>query len=162
MADLRVAVEPSQRGRPTQRIYLDGHEMSGVRRVRVRSAWGSRIASIDLDLDVVSIDPRAVSQFWGVCGDDKVDLTIDADNVDGPVTAGMMPSWTRGPARAYRRPDVFDGARECYSRLRHGDWLVVVGVIYLVIAALGVFMEQALLEYANGLRQGPLGSLDDE
>ena len=91
MADLRVAVEPSQSGRPAQRIYLDGHEMSGVRRVRV---------------------------------------------------------WTRGPARAYPRPDVFDGARACYTRLLH------------VITVLGVFIEQALLEYANGLRKGLFGSPD--
>jgi hypothetical protein len=162
MADLRVAVEPSQSGRPSQRIYLDGHEMSGVRRVRVGSAWGRRTASIDLDLDGVAIDPRAVSQFWGVCGDDKVDLTIEAGNVDGPVTEEMMPRWTRGPARAYRRPDVFDGARDCYARLLNVDRLVVVGAIYLVITILGVLMEQALLEYANGLRRGLLGSPDDE
>ena len=160
MADLRVAVEPSQSGRPTQRIYLDGHEMSGVRRVRVGSARGSRTASIDLDLDGVSIDPRAVSEIRAVIGDDKVDITIEADNVDGPVTEEMMPRWTRGPARAYRRPDVFDGARACYTRLRHLDWLVVVGVIYLVITALGVFMEQALLEYANDLREGLFGGPD--
>jgi hypothetical protein len=162
MAELRVAVEPNWSGHPTQRIYLDGHAMSGVRRVRVGSARGRRTASIDLDLDSVSIDPRAVSSLRLVCGDDKVDITIDADNVDSPVAEGLMPGWARGPARAYRRPDLFDGARDCYARLLRGGWLLVVGVIYLVIAILGVFLEQPLLEYANGLRQGLLGSSDDE
>jgi hypothetical protein len=43
---------------------------------------------------------------------------------------------------------VFDGARDCYTRLLH------------VITVLGVFMEQALLEHANGLRKGLFGSPD--
>ena len=107
--------------------------------MRVGSAWGSRTASID---------PRAVSEIRAVCGGDQMDITIEANNVDGPVTAAMMPRWTRGPARAYRRPDVFDGARDCYTRLLH------------VITVLGVFMDQALLEYANGLRKGLFGSPD--
>ena len=160
MAELRVAVEPGRSGRPTQRIYLEGHEMSGVRQVRVRSQWGSRTASIDLDLCGVSIDPRAVSQIRAVCGDDKVDITIEADNVDGPVPAEMMPRWTRGPARAYRRPDVFDRARDCYTHLLQVDWLDVVGVTYLVITVPGVFMEQVLLDYAVGLRKGLAGGTD--
>jgi hypothetical protein len=150
MADLRVVAEPSQGG---QRIYLDGHEVSGVRRVRVGSEWGYRTASIDLDLDGISIDPRTVSEIRAVCGGDKVDITIEADNVDGPVAARLLPGWTRGRARAYRRPDVFDRARDCYARLVNIDWLVLIGVTYLVITVLGVFMEHAVLEYANGLRQ---------
>ena len=81
------------------------------------------------------------------------DITIEADNVNGPVGADLMPRWTRGPARAYRRPDVFDRARDCYARLVHVDWLMVVGVTYLVITVLGVVMEHAVLEYANSLRQ---------
>ena len=153
MPDLRVAVEPGQAGRPTQRVYLDGHELVGVRQVRVGSAWGSRTASLDLDLDGVSIDPRAVSQIRAVGGEDTVDITIEPDNVDGPVAPDLMPRWTRGPARAYRRPDVFDRARDCYTRLTHVDWLVVFGVTYLVITVLGVVMEREVHEYANGLRR---------
>ncbi len=150
MADLRVAVEPS---RPRQRVYLDGHELPGVRQVRVRSERGNRTASLALDLDRVSIDPRTVSQIRAVRGEDTVDITIDADTVNGPVGADLMPGWARGPAPAYRRPDVFDRARDCYTRLVQVDWLVVLGVTYLVIAVLGVVMEQAVLEYAHGLRQ---------
>jgi hypothetical protein len=153
MTELRVAVEPSQDGRPTQRVYLDGHELSGVRRVSVGSELGSRTASLDLDLDGVSIDPRTVSEIRAVCGADKVDITIEADNVNGPVDAEMMPGWTHGPARAYRRPDVFDRARDCYARLLHVDWLTVIGVTYLVITVLGVFMEQAILEFASNVRK---------
>jgi hypothetical protein len=153
VADLRVVVEAHRNGRPTQRIYLDGHEMSGVRQVRVCSEGGDRIASLDLNLDEVSIDPRTVSGLRAVCGEDKVDITIEADNVNGPVTPDAMPRWTRGPVRAYRRPDVFDRARDCYSRLAHVDWLTVIGVTYLVITVLGVVMEHAVLDYANGLRR---------
>jgi hypothetical protein len=153
MAELRIAVEPERNGRPTQRVYLDGHEMSGVRRVRVHSERGYRTASLDLDLDGASIDPRTVSELRAVCGEDNVGITIEADNVDGPVAADMMPRWARGPARAYRRPDVFDRARECYARLAQVDWLVVIGVAYLVITVLGMFMEQAVLDYANSLRK---------
>jgi hypothetical protein len=153
MAELRIAVEPERNGRPTQRVYLDGHEMSGVRRVRVHSERGYRTASVDLDLDGASIDPRTVSEIRAVCGEDTVGITIETDNVNGPVAADMMPRWTRGPARAYRRPDVFDRARECYARLAQVDWLVVIGVAYLVITVLGVFMEQAVLDYANSLRK---------
>lgn len=149
MADLRVAVEP---GPPRQRVYLDGHEVPGVRQVRVRSDRGHRTASLALDLDRVSIDPRTVGGIRVVCGEDTVDITIEADTVDGPVGADLLPGWARGPAPAYRRPDVFDRARDCYARLVHVDWLVVLGVTYLVITVLGVFMEQAVLEYANGLR----------
>jgi hypothetical protein len=119
----------------------------------VHSERGYRTASLDLDLDGASIDPRAVSEIRAVCGGDNVGITIEADNVDGPVTADLLPGWTRGPARAYRRPDVFDRARDCYARLVHVDWLVVIGVTYLVITVLGVFMEQAVLDYANSLRQ---------
>ena len=57
MADLRVAVEPISSGRQTPRVYLDGHEMSGVRRVRVCSESGYRTASLDLDLDGVGDRP---------------------------------------------------------------------------------------------------------
>jgi hypothetical protein len=146
-------MEPASRGRQTQRVYLDGHEMSGVRRVRVCSESGHRTASLDLDLDGVSIDPQTVSQIRTVGGEDTVDITIDADNVDGPVGPEMMPGWTRGPARAYRRPDVFDRARDCYARLRTVDWLVVLGVSYLVMTVLGVFLEDLVLAYANTLRQ---------
>lgn len=153
MAELRVSVEPSPDGRPTQRVYLDGHELSGVRQVRVCSEREDRTASLDLDLDRVSIDPRAVSRLRAVRGEDTVDITIEPDNVDGPVAAEMLPRWMRGPARAYRRPDVFDRARDCYARLAQVDWLVVIGATYLVITILGVFMEQAILEYANGLRR---------
>jgi len=153
MAQLRIAVEPERSGRPTQRVYLDGHEMSGVRRVRVHSERGYRTASLDVDLDGASIDPRAVSEIRAVCGEDNVGITIEADNVDGPVSADLLPGWTRGPAHAYRRPDIFDRARDCYARLVHVDWLVVVGVTYLVITMLGVVMEHALLDYANSLRQ---------
>ena len=160
MAARRVAVAPGRSGRPTRRIDLDGHELAGVRRVRVGSARGSRTASSDRALDGVSIGPRAVSELRAVCGDDQVDITIEADTVDGPVTAAMLPRWARGPARASRRPDAFDGARACYTRLLHMDWLVVVGVISLVTTVLGVSMEQALREDANGLRQGLVGSSD--
>lgn len=159
MAELRVAVEPSPDGRPTQRIYLDGHALSGVRQVRVCSESGDRIASLDLDLDGVSLDPRAVSGIRAVCGQDKVDITIDADNVNGPVAAHLLPGWTRGPARAYRRPDVFDRARDCYARMAGVDWLTVIGMTYLVITVLGVVMEHAVLDYANGLRRP---AVDDE
>jgi hypothetical protein len=134
--------------------------MSGVRQVRVGSECGSRTASIDLDLDDVSIDPRAVSQIRTVCGDDKVAITIEADNVDGPVAEAMMPRWTRGPARAYRRPDVFDRARDYYTGLLQVDWLDVLGVTYLVVTLFGVFVEQPLLEYAGGLRRELAGSTD--
>ena len=153
MPDLRVAVEPGRAGRPTQRIYLDGHQLAGVRQVRVGSESGSRTASLDLVLDGVSIDPRAVSQIRAVYGEDRVDITIEPDNVDGPVAPDLMPRWTRGAAPAYRRPDLFDRARDCYTRLIHVDWLVMLGVTYLVITVLGVFMEHAVLEYANGLRR---------
>jgi len=159
MAELRVAVEPSPDGRPTQRIYLDGHALSGVRQVRVCSESGDRIASLDLDLDGVSLDPRTVSEIRAVCGRDKVDITIQADNVNGPVSAHLLPGWARGPARAYRRPDVFDRARDCYARLAGVDWLTVIGATYLIITVLEVVMEHAVLEYANGLRR-PAG--DDE
>ncbi len=120
MADLRVAVEPSQSGRPTQRIYLDGHEMSGVRRVRVGEQDGLDRPGPRRRLDRPARGQRDQGHHW----------------------------WTRGPARAYRRPDVFDGARDCYTRLLH------------VITVLGVFMDQALLEYANDLRKGLFGSPD--
>ena len=153
MAQLRIAVEPERNGRPTQRVYLDGHEMSGVRRVRVHSERGYRTASLDVDLDGASIDPRAVSEIRAVCGEDNVGITIEADNVDGPVSADLLPGWMRGPARAYRRPDVFDRARDCYARLVHVDWLMVIGMTYLVITMLGVVMEHALLDYAHSLRQ---------
>jgi len=159
MADLRVAVEPSTCGRPTQRIYVDGHELSGVRQVRVGSEWGDRTASIDLDLDRISIDPRTISEIRAVWGDDKVAITIEADNVDGPVAASLLPKWACERARAYRRPDVFDRARDCYARLLHVDWLVLFGVTYLVMTVLGVVMEHHVLDYANGLRR-PAG--DDE
>jgi hypothetical protein len=153
MTELRVAVESSENGQPTQRVYLDGHELSGVREVRVRSAWGDRVASVDLDLEGVSIDPRAVSQIRTVSGGDSVAITIAADNVSGPVGEELMPRWTRGPARAYRRPDVFDRARDCYARLLHVDWLTVIGVTYLIVTILGVFMEQAILDFANNVRK---------
>jgi hypothetical protein len=153
MADLRVAVEPSHNGRPTQRIYLDGHELSGVRQVRVSSEGRCRTASLDLDLDGVSIEPRTVSEIRAVCGEEKVDITIEADNVNGPVAADMMPGWTRGPARAYRRPDVFDRARDFCTRLVKVDWLLVIGVTYLILTILGVFLEDAILTYANSLRK---------
>jgi hypothetical protein len=153
MPELRVAVEPSEEGRPTQRVYLDGHELSGVRRVRVRSESGDRTASLDLDLNGVSIDPRAVSELRAVTGQDRVNITIEPDNVSSPVAAELLPSWARGPARAYRRPDVFDRARDCYARLLGVDWLVVIGVTYLVITVLGVLMEHAVLEFANNVRK---------
>lgn len=153
MADLRVAVEPSHSGRPTQRIYLDGQEMSGVRQVRVCSEQGYRTASLDLDLDGVSIDPRTVSRMRVVCDGDNVDITIEADNVNGPVAGDLLPGWTRGPARAYRRPDLFDRARDCYTRLAHVDWLAMLGVTYLIMAILGVFLEDMILNYANSLRK---------
>ena len=128
MADLRVAVEPSGDGRPMQRIYLDGHEISGVRRVRVYSEWGCQTASLDLDLDAVSIDPRAVSRIGVVCGADNADLTVEAGNVNSPVAASMMPGWARGPARAYHPPDAFDRARHLCTRLVDADWLFVIGM----------------------------------
>jgi hypothetical protein len=134
-------------------VYLDGHQMSGVRRVRVHSERGYRTASLDLDLDGASIDPRAVSEIRAVCGEDNVGITIEADNVDGPVAAGLLPGWTRGSARAYRRPDAFDRARDCYARVVHVDWWTVIGVTYLVITVLGAFMEHAILDYANSLLQ---------
>lgn len=153
MADLRIAVEPEPNGRPTQRVYLDGHQLSGVRRVRVHSERGTRTASLDLDLDDASIDPRTVSAIRAVSGEDNVGITIDTDNVDGPVRADQLPGWTRGPARAYRRPDIFDRARDCYARLLQVDWLIVFGMTYLVIAVLGVVMEHAVLDFANNLRR---------
>ena len=153
MAQLRIAVEPERNGRPTQRVYLYGHEMSGVRRVRVHSERGYRTASLDVDLDGASIDPRAVSEIRAVCGEDTVGITIEADNVDGPVSADLLPGWTRGPAPAYRRPDIFDRARDCYERLLHVDWLIVIGMTYLVITVLGVIMEHAVLDFANNLRR---------
>jgi hypothetical protein len=153
MADLRIAVESGQQGSPTQRVYLDGHEMSGVRQVRVCGERGNRTASLDLDLDGVSIDPRAVSRIRVIRDDDRADITIEADNIDGPVASHMMPGWTRGPARVYRRPDVFDRARDWYARLVHLDWLVVVGVAYLTMTVLGVLFEDMVLAYANSLRQ---------
>ena len=153
MADLRVATEPNRNGRPTQRIYLDGHELSGVRKVRVCSARGHRTASLDLDLDGVSIDPQTVSEIRAVCGEDNVDITIEADNVNGTVAANMLPGWTRGPARAHRRPNVFDRERDCYARLIQVDWLVMIGVTYLIVTILGVFLEDAVLAYANSLRK---------
>ena len=153
MADLRVMVGPGRAGLPTQRVYLEGHELSGVRQMRVRSASGHRTASLDLDLDVVAIDPRVVSEIRVVRGEDRADITIEAGNVDGPVSAGLMPGWTHGPARAYRRPDVFDRARDCYAHLAGVDWPVVLGVTYLVITVFGVFMEHAVLDYAARLRR---------
>ncbi len=153
MADLRVALEPNRDGRPQQRVYIDGHEISGVRRVRVCGEGRCRTASLDLDLDGVSIDPRAVSGIRIVGDGEQVDLTVDADTVSGPVAAHIMPTWLRGPARVYRRPDAFDRARDCFARVVAVDWLLVFGVTYLVVAVLGVLLEGAVLNLASGLRQ---------
>jgi hypothetical protein len=153
MADLRVAQEPRRDGHLRQRIYVDGHEISGVRRVRVCSDGRSRTASLDLDLDTVSIDPRTVSGIRVVRDSENVDLTVEADNVNGPVPEKMLPGWTRGPARAYRRPDAFDRARDLYARLVAVDWLLMIGVTYLIVTILGVLMEDAVLLHANRLRE---------
>lgn len=157
MADLRVAVEPDGDQRPTQRIYLDGHPISGVRRVRVSSERGSRTASVELDLDAVSIDPRTVSNLAVRGGGDEIEITSEADNLDGPVAPRLLPAWTRGPARAYRRPDAFDRARDVCARVGQFDWLVVFGLIFFLVTILGVCSEDTVLNYANNLRRSPDG-----
>ena len=153
-ADLRIAVEPDRDGQPTQRIYLDGHELpAAVRRIRVTNTSGQRTASLDLDLGDVSIDPRAIGEFRSGGGNDRECLTIDADTVDGSVRPQLLPSWTRGRTLAYQRPDAFDRARDLFAQFAQFDWLIVLGVTYLTVTVLGVLMEDLVLAYANGLRR---------
>lgn len=153
MTELRVAVESTFTGRPTQRIYLDGHEIRGVRRVRVRSERGARTASLDLDVDAVSIDPRAVSRMTVTGGGDDADIICEADTLDGPITADNVPGWACGRARAYHRPDAFDRARDLCLRLVHVDWMVLVGVTFLIVTVVGVIAEDAILAYAHTVRR---------
>ena len=57
---------------------------------------------------------------------------------------------------------IFEFARTSGNVLDFGGLFLVIWAGTFIIAALGVFMEQALLEYANGLRPGLLGGPDDE